>query len=152
VAKQRITISAIHKVSKSIPESLIIDEYIKRIPWGVAIKQLDSKLKLPAKQQQEYEGELLLKSIPSGSFIIAMDERGSKFTSQEFSSYIQKKISQPISFIIGGAHGLSEEVRDKSDFLLSLSDMTMPHLLARAMLVEQIYRAYTISQNHPYHK
>jgi 23S rRNA (pseudouridine1915-N3)-methyltransferase len=152
MATQKITISAIHKISKSTPESSIIDEYIKRIPWGVAIKQLDSKLKLPAEQQKKYEGDLLLKSIPSGSFIIAMDERGAKFTSQEFSHYIQKKISQPITFIIGGAHGLSQEVKERANFLLSLSDMTIPHLLARAILVEQIYRAYTISQNHPYHK
>lgn len=151
MAVLKIQISAIHNVSKASPEGEIISKYIKRIPWAVSISQLEVKGKFPPDKQKELEGRLLLKSIPSGSFVIALDEAGKRFTSEDFSLRLER-ITAPICFIIGGAYGLSSEVREKSDLILSLSDMTLPHIMARVLLVEQIYRAYTISSNHPYHK
>ncbi len=147
----RINIVAIHKIATSSLEAKIMDDYLKRIPWKITIQQLESKAKLPPDKQKVYEGELLLKAIPVDNFIIALDESGLQFTSQNFSSYLTK-ISQPISFVIGGAYGLSEVIKSKANLILSLSAMTMPHVLARVVLVEQIYRSFTISQNHPYHK
>lgn len=151
MASLKIQISAIHNISKSSPEGEIIAKYTKRIPGGVSIIQLESKGKFPPDKQKNSEGALLLKSIPIGSFVIALDELGKKFTSEEFSLKLER-VTRPICFIIGGAYGLSSEIRDKADMLLSLSDMTLPHVMARIMLVEQIYRAHTISINHPYHK
>jgi 23S rRNA (pseudouridine1915-N3)-methyltransferase len=147
----RITICAIHKISDNSLEAKFISDYLKRIPWKINIKQLEIKDKLPQEKQKACEGELLLKAIPSGDFIIVLDETGVQYSSQEFASIIEK-ITQPISFVIGGAYGLSKEVKNKANILLSLSNMTMPHILARLILVEQIYRSYTISQKHPYHK
>lgn len=147
----KIQISAIHNVSKSSPEGEIIAKYTKRIPGAFSIIQFEVKGKLPPDKQRKSEGELLLKSIPIGSFVIALDELGKKFTSEEFSLKLEK-IARPICFVVGGAYGLSSEIRGKADMLLSLSNMTLPHIMARIMLVEQIYRAHTISANHPYHK
>ena len=151
MASLKINICAIHKISNSSPEGEIIANYTKRIPWPINILQLEAKGKFPPDKQKICEGEILLKSIPNGHFIIALDEIGKQFTSLEFSSTLEK-IQQPICFLIGGAYGLSTEVKAKANMLLSLSNMTMPHIIARVMLIEQIYRAYTISENHPYHK
>lgn len=151
MAGLKINIYAIHKIASSALEAEIISNYVKRIPWSVNIHQLEVKGKFPPEKTKDLEGDLLLKSIPGDSFIIALDETGSQFTSAEFSKYIEKQI-KPISFIIGGAYGLSNNVKKKANFQISLSKMTMPHIMARVMLIEQLYRAYTISENHPYHK
>jgi 23S rRNA (pseudouridine1915-N3)-methyltransferase len=147
----RITIYVFGKIVDSSLEGKFISNYLKRIPWKIVIKQLELKDKFPSDKQKICEGELLLKAIPAGDFIVALDERGMQFTSHEFSEKIEK-IIQPISFVIGGAYGLSDEIRNRANLLLSLSNMTMPHVLARVILVEQIYRAYTIATKHPYHK
>lgn len=151
MAGLKINIYTINKIASSAPEAEIILNYIKRIPWPININQLEVKGKFPPEKQKILEGELLLKTIPKNHYIIALDEKGSQFDSKEFSDFLQKQTS-PISFIIGGAYGLSEEVKKKANFQISLSKMTMPHLIARTILIEQIYRAYTISENHPYHK
>jgi 23S rRNA (pseudouridine1915-N3)-methyltransferase len=151
VAGLKINIYAINKISDSSLEGKIIADYHKRIPWATTIHQLELKEKLPPNKQKASEGELLLKSVLPGSFIIALDEYGAQCNSQDFSTRLMK-MTQPISFIIGGAFGLSEEVRNKANLLLSLGSMTLSHILARIVLIEQLYRAYTISQNHPYHK
>lgn len=151
MAGVKINIYAMHKIIESSPESSIIKNYLKRIPGKVKLEQLEVKVKLPSDKQKIYEGELLLKTISKNSFLIALDENGFQFSSSEFSSYLNK-IMQPISFVIGGAYGLSEEVKSRANLLLSFGKMTMPHMLARVVLVEQIYRSHTINQNHPYHK
>ena len=151
MAVLKLEISAINKLGDSSNEAKIIADYLKRIPWKIKINQLDAKDKFPPEKQRIYEGELLLKTVPAGNLIIALDELGMQFSSHNFAERLEKFV-QPISFFIGGAYGLSDEVRSKANLLLSLSEMTMPHALARVVLVEQIYRAYTISQNHPYHK
>jgi 23S rRNA (pseudouridine1915-N3)-methyltransferase len=137
VAGLKINICAIGKLNNSAPECEIIETYLRRIPWNITISQLETKDKFPIKKQKLQEGELLLKSVAQGNYIIAMDERGKEFSSVEFSKTLEK-ISQPICFLIGGAHGLSEEVKTKANMLISLSQMTLPHALARAMLIEQI--------------
>ncbi len=147
----KINICAINKISDSSLENKLINDYLKRIPWKVKVTQLELKDKLPIDKQKKCEGELLLEAAGLGTFIIALDETGSQFSSPEFAKSIEK-ITQPIAFIIGGAYGLSEEVKSKANLLLSLGRMTMPHILARVILVEQLYRCYTIITKHPYHK
>ncbi len=147
----KINIYTINKISSSSPENKIILDYLKRLPWKIAFHELEIKGKFPPEKQKLLEGEMLLKSIPSNSFIIALDERGKSLNSAEFAN-IFEKVTQPIAFVIGGAYGLSDDIKSSAGLLLSLSDMTMPHMLARVMLVEQLYRAYTINIGHPYHK
>ena len=97
---------------------------------------------------KEEEGKKLLEKAKG--YIIALDERGREMTSREFASFVQKHPF--ITFLIGGADGLSEEVREKSNFLLSLSKMTLQHDVARIVLLEQLYRAEQIIKGTPYHR
>ena len=102
----------------------------------------------------EHEGVLILEKISKLDFVILLDIKGTKFSSEKFSDYLNK-ISMNhsnICFIIGGAFGVSHEVQVRANATLSFSDMTFPHMLARIMLLEQIYRSIAISQGHPYHK
>ena len=86
-------------------------------------------------------------------FIVLLTEKGKQFESVEFSSWLYSQAErQKIVFIIGGASGHVQNIKDRSNFSLSLSELTFPHKLARLLLVEQIYRAQTIKANHPYNK
>lgn len=147
----KLSFHFIGKLAESSSEGKIISEYLKRISWPIIIKQIDVKEKFPSDKQKIFEGTELLKSIPESNYIIALDETGGQYTSKEFAIKLQK-IEQPISFIIGGAFGLSDEVKLKANMIMALGKMTMPHMIARLVLIEQIYRVYSITNNHPYHK
>lgn len=99
------------------------------------------------------EGEALLKAS-EGCFRVAMDAEGRHYSSEAFSALIEEKIAdgRPLAFLIGGATGLSDEVRAAAELKLSLSKMTYPHKLALCVLAEQIYRAHEIARGGPYHK
>ena len=115
-------------------------------------KIIDSKLEEKIKEK---EGEKILKAISPNSFKIALSEYGKEFTSIDFSKFItelQNKGINEVSFIIGSAIGLSETVVKNSDFKLALAKMTLPHQMAQLFLLEQIYRAFKIMNNEPYHK
>ncbi len=117
---------------------------------NIEIHELVSK-----KNTIEHEGELILEKIHKTDFIILTDINGTKFSSsKKFSDYLNKisMSHNSICFIIGGAFGVSDNVKSIANASLSFSDMTFPHMLARIMLLEQIYRAIAISNNHPYHK
>lgn len=104
---------------------------------------------------KEGEAELLLGDIPSRSYIIALDPNGETMTSERFADFLDTKFLDGYShivFIIGGAYGLHKSVLEKSNKKLSLSKMTFPHMLARVILMEQLYRASEIWRNSPYHK
>ena len=117
-------------------------------------KNIDICELISKKNTMEHEGELILDKIHKTDFVILLDIKGTKFSSEKFSDYLNK-ISMnhsSICFIIGGAFGVSESVKSRSNSSLSFSDMTFPHMLARIMLLEQIYRAIAIDHGHPYHK
>lgn len=100
------------------------------------------------------EGEQLLARIPAGAFVIALDERGRSISSTGLAALLEQHMvggSAEWVLVIGGAHGLSEGVRQRANLVLSLSAMTLPHQLVRLMLLEQLYRACTIIRNEPYH-
>ena len=97
----------------------------------------------------------LLAAIPARGYTVVLDERGRSMDSLKFAKWLERlTIDQPhgVTFVVGGDVGLSDAMRKRADLLLSLSAMTLPHQLARVMLLEQIYRACTLMRNVPYHK
>lgn len=100
------------------------------------------------------EGERLLERVPVASRLVACDERGDRLTSAQFATLVAdaRERAQDIAFMIGGAFGLSDEVRTRADRSIQLAPWTLPHELARLVLAEQLYRAGTIVRGEPYHK
>ena len=133
-------------------------EYQKRLSKFVDLKLTDFNLSFPASMSKndvmKQEGEYFFKHTSKDAKIILLDEHGKKFTSQEFANFIKKQdvSSNTLLFAIGGAYGWHESVKEKADMLLSLSDFTFPYQLSRLIMVEQLYRAYSIINNFPYHK
>lgn len=87
-------------------------------------------------------------AVPKGARLIALDERGRDFTTEQFAVLL----AQPSAFVIGGADGLSAALKGRADLLLRLSSLTLPHALAQVVLLEQLYRAATLRSGHPYHR
>lgn len=141
-------IIAIGKCKKGSPEAAIIAEYVKRSGWDLIIKEKDNS-------NQEEEAKFLLSSIPHGAKVVVLDERGENMKSLELAAKIENWLSvgcSEICFLIGGADGHLQSTRDKADLLLSFGKLTLPHMLMRAVLAEQIYRIQTIINHHPYHR
>ena len=119
------------------------------------LKELETKGNLQGEVLKAKEAELLLANVPNGAKIIALDEKGKMFSSVEFAGTIANFAgngNSNLAFIIGGADGLGEEIKKRADLMLSFGKMTFPHLMIRSFLAEQIYRAETIINNHPYHR
>ena len=151
----KLTILSIGKFRKFDPARELFLEYQKRLSWKVELKELELKGNFQGEVLKIKEGELMLSKVPNGAKIIALDEKGKMFSSPEFASIIKNYAnhgSSELAFIIGGADGLSSELKQKADLILSFSKMTFPHLMIRAFLAEQIYRANTIISGHPYHR
>lgn len=140
---------------KSGPEAELFEHYTKRLPWKLTLKEFDLKKPLPSEQRKLQEAELLLGACKEADHIIALDEIGKDIGSLAFAAHLQRREDagdRRIAFIIGGADGLHDSVRKRANLLLSFGRVTWPHLLVRGLLAEQLYRAYTILQNHPYHR
>ena len=140
-----------------------IDEYSKRLSkyCNLNIIELpDEKIPNNASEKEELlvkekEGQEILKRISKDSYVISLDLRGKQFSSLEFSNKLENismNYNSSITFIIGGSLGISRNVLDISNELISFSKMTFPHQLFRIFLLEQIYRAFKISNNETYHK
>lgn len=143
-----------------IKEKYLIDgisEYKKRIEGFakfeiIELKEVNTNDIL---KNIENEGKMILEKIKREDYVITLEILGKKLDSIAFSKHLEKILtydSSNIIFIIGGSNGLSEEVKKRSNFKLSFSDMTFPHQLMRLILVEQIYRSLTIINNKEYHK
>lgn len=136
-----------------------IEEYATRIRRYFPLETIEMKeavggSKPDRRRLREDEGERLLAKLPAAAYAIALDERGASFTSEALADLLGRHMSQgtpELAWIIGGPYGLSEPVRKRSDLLLSLSPMTFTHLMARLVLLEQLYRGLTILRNEPYH-
>ncbi len=100
------------------------------------------------------EAEDLLKNLPKDAYLIALDEHGKQLSSEDFSKDLAREagLGRPVVFFIGGSWGLDDAVLTKTDLKLSFGKITLPHSLARVVLVEQIYRALMISEGRSYHK
>lgn len=149
-----ILIIAVGRMKKSA-ESEILDTYLKRCPWNVKIIEVEERRPIKGAERMAREGDLLLNAIPDGSTVIALDERGKEMRSTAFAEKIrifQDHGTSNLVFLIGGADGYDPKVKAKADLKISFGQMTWPHMMVRAMLGEQLYRASTILQGHPYHK
>ena len=135
----------------------LINDYLKRINFYikfniVEVPSLKSK-KINEKELKKIEGENILKTIEKNEVLFLLDENGKSFNSVDFSKFIENKIQQNknIAFAIGGAYGFSKEVYEKSSQTIPISKMTFSHQIARLFFTEQLFRAFTIINNHPYH-
>lgn len=134
-------------------------EYIKRIGFYnkfelELIPDLKNTKNLDVNQQKQKEGELLINQLNASDFVVLLDENGMQYSSEEFAEYVQKRLNSGLKqliFIIGGPYGFSEDVYKRADSKLSLSKMTFSHQMVRLFFVEQLYRAFTILKNEPYH-
>lgn len=128
-------------------------EYLKRIGRysRVDTTEIREKTDRNIEVARKNESKLIISKLEGMEdyFKIALDSRGRQLTSEEFSTMLEKP---KLVFIIGGPDGMTHEVLNKADFVLSLSKMTLPHQLARVFLLEQIYRGFTILKNEKYHK
>lgn len=124
------------------PESELVERYLKRIAWPTRITELPEsggKVPLP----------------PAGAVVVLLDEKGEQLTSMELAQKLERWRDdgrREARFMIGGADGFGDAERDGADLLLAFGRATWPHLLARAMLAEQLWRATSIVANHPYHR
>ena len=127
-----------------------VNEYIKRLSRDFTVTNREIKEDTDIKT----EGKKILEKINPNAFKIALCVEGKKLSSEDFASllYSRGELCSSVDFIIGSSHGLSDEVKKSADYLLSMSDMTFTHRLARVMLMEQIYRAYAIETGKKYHK
>ena len=136
-----------------------ISDYQERLKHYVSfelveIPELKQASSLTRDQIKLREGELILKQLRDSDDVILLDEHGARFTSVSWAKHLEQKMShssRDIVFVIGGSYGFSQAVYDRSDSMLSLSDMTFSHQLVRLLFVEQLYRAFTIIKGEPYH-
>lgn len=150
----KLTIAAIGRAGRG-PERDLYEHYAGRIRWPLTLRELEEKKKLPPAQLIEREGELLLDAAPEKATLVALDRRGKVLDSEAFARRLERWRDDSVAdvaFLIGGADGHTEAMLKKAALVLSFGAMTWPHLLARAMLAEQIYRAQQLLAGHPYHR
>jgi len=148
----KIQIISVGKLSSEIAK--ISDQYQKMTNWQIKNHEIVYTKKLASTQIKQYEAKLIQDKLSKGTYIIALDLSGKQYSSEEFSLIFSKQMMEgkDVDFIIGGAFGLDQSILDLANTKLCLSKMTMPHQMAKLILLEQIYRAQTILGGHPYHK
>jgi 23S rRNA (pseudouridine1915-N3)-methyltransferase len=136
-----------------------VDEYDRRLPRELGVRWLEVPLArrgkdANAEQLSTAEGSRLLKAIPSGDRVVALDVGGSRLSTPQLAERLRswQMSGNNYSLLIGGPDGLSKDCLARAEQRWSLSDLTLPHPLVRVLLAEQLYRAWTITVNHPYHR
>ena len=137
----------------------LINVYQKRLSHYIkfefiTIPDIKNTKNLSENQQKEKEGDLIFKELSPTDQLILLDEKGKDFRSIEFSNFLQKKMNSGIKqlvFVIGGPYGFSKSIYQKAQSKVSLSKMTFSHQMIRLFMLEQLYRAFTILKNEPYH-
>ena len=150
----RLWLAAVGRL-RAGPVREVMDAYIGRSTWPLTLREVEARKKLTGPALRDHEGDLLLAAIPPQAIVVALDERGRDLTSVAFAERLGRWRDdgvQDLAFVIGGADGLAQPVRDRAALVLALGRATWPHMLVRAMLTEQIYRAQTILSGHPYHR
>ncbi len=155
----RFTIAAIGRLAKGRGKGAdahaLFDEYAGRLSAPIVLKTCEEKRPLSGPEKKRREAELLSALIPKGALTVALDERGKTFTSAEFAKVLaswRDRGARDVCFLVGGADGLDDSVKKKTQLVLSLGAMTWPHLLVPALLAEQLFRAESILAGHPYHR
>ena len=149
-----LTIIAVGRMKKG-PEKSLWDNYAKRLRWPLKLIEVEAKNLYSVEKIRRKEAELLLSRVPKTSVLVALDQNGLAVSSVDFSKKIgkwQDNGMNNLALVVGGSDGLDKSVLDKAQLSISLGRMTWPHMMVRAMLGEQLYRASTILQGHPYHK
>jgi 23S rRNA (pseudouridine1915-N3)-methyltransferase len=150
----KLVIAAIGRSNRG-PERGLYEHYAGRIRWPLVLREVEEKRKLPPAEMIRREGELLLAAVPPKSVLVALDRRGEALDSEAFARRLERwrdESAPDVAFLIGGADGHAESLLKRASLVLSFGAMTWPHLLARAMLAEQIYRAQQLLAGHPYHR
>jgi 23S rRNA (pseudouridine1915-N3)-methyltransferase len=136
-----------------------IEVYQKRLGYYTKfslqiIPDVKNAAKMSHEEQRRKEGELLLAQLENSSYTVLLDAGGKEFTSVEFSKWLQAKFNsgfKNVNFVIGGPYGFSKDVYSAANEKISLSKMTFSHQMVRMIFLEQLYRAFTILNNEPYH-
>lgn len=154
----RITLAAVGR-AKAGPARELYEHYAARLRAGplgpIALKEVEERRPLGGAELKRREAELLLGAVPEGARLIALDERGEALSSADFARILGRwrdEGVQNLAFAVGGAEGLDDAVRRAAALVLSLGPMTWPHMMVRALLAEQLYRAQCILAGHPYHR
>ncbi len=148
-------------VGKTTDKAVImgVEKYFKRMKRYITFKievipALKNAKNLSEKEIKNKEGEMILNKLQAGDFLLLLDEKGKEYNSKSFASFIENKMihgTRHLVFLIGGAYGFSEEVYQKAQHKMALSQMTFSHQIIRMIFMEQIYRAFTIINKEPYH-
>ncbi len=149
----RTTLLAIGKIRGA--EAELCAEYQKRLSPDVLVREFAAAKSLPATQTQKAEAQFLLKALPPKAFVVLLDENGMNMSSRDLASKLstwQDQGVNDLAFLIGGADGVTDDVRKRANFSIAFGKQTWPHKLVRVMLLEQIYRARQINSGHPYHR
>jgi len=149
--------AALHVIAigrlRATPEAALVARYAARIRPQPVLSELPEARGAPAEAKRR-ESAALLAALPAGAFAVALDPGGAMPDSPALALLLDRwlGLGRPVAFLIGGAEGLDGTVLARADYALSLGPLTWPHFLARAMLVEQVYRARSIVAGHPYHR
>lgn len=154
----RVTVATVGR-AKGGPARDLYEDYADRLGRGpigpVSLKEVEVRGSFPPAELRRREAELLRAAAPAGAHLIALDERGRSLTSADFAAHLGRwrdAGTSELACFIGGAEGLDEAIRREAALVLSLGPMTWPHLLVRALLAEQLFRANSILTGHPYHR
>ena len=153
-----ITVLAVgNKMPRWVDEA--VQEYAKRFGRDVqyTLKEIKPEKRgtgVNAAQGMAAEEKRILEAMPDNAFLVVLDERGKAPTSVELAQYMQRwqQDGEHVCFVIGGADGMTDALKQKARLMLRLSSLTLPHGMVRVLLTEQLYRAVSILQNHPYHR
>ena len=153
-----ITVLAVgNKMPRWVDEA--VQEYAKRFGRDVqyTLKEIKSEKRgagVNAAQGMAAEEKRIVEALPDNAFLVVLDERGKAPTSVELAQYMQRwqQDGEHVCFVIGGADGMTDALKQKARLMLRLSSLTLPHGMVRVLLTEQLYRAVSILQNHPYHR
>ena len=154
----RITIVAVGQRQPAWAEAAV-KEYLSRLPaeFEVECKLVKAESRTgnaPVARVLSAEAARVRAAVPRGSCLIALDERGKDWTTQQLADYLQRSrdSADDVAFAIGGADGLDPGLKDEARMQVRLSSMTLPHALAKVVLAEQLYRAWSMLAGHPYHR
>jgi 23S rRNA (pseudouridine1915-N3)-methyltransferase len=156
----KITIVAVGQRQPAWANAAIAD-YLSRLPADFKVELKEVKAEPRTAKGNELTERLMAAeaarmraALPAGNLIVALDEHGRDWTTRQFTESLQRwrDAAEHVSFVIGGPDGLDASLKTDARVLLRLSSMTLPHALARVLLVEQLYRSWSLLANHPYHR
>ncbi len=150
----RLWLAAVGR-AKAGPHRALFDEYAARLSWPFTLREVEAKKRVEGEELKRLEAELLLAAVPPGATLVALDERGRALSSEAFAERLggwRDAGVADLAFVIGGADGLAETIRQRAALTLAFGPMTWPHMLVRGLLAEQLYRAQQILAGHPYHR